>query len=182
VIARLRGRLAGRAGAGLILDVNGVGYLVHASPSVQRLGDGEITVEVHTVVREDALQLFGFATAEERELFELLLGVNGVGPKVALAIVSGSTPAELRKAIARDDVKRFQAIPGIGLKTAQRVVLELKAKLPAVEVGAADGELTARDALVELGWSLVDAERALADIDSALPVEEQVRAVLRQAA
>ena len=182
MIARLRGRPAGRAGAGLVLDVNGVGYLVHASPSVHRLGDGEITVEVHTVVREDALQLFGFATAEERELFELLLGVNGVGPKVALAIVSGSTPAELRRAIARDDVKRFQAIPGIGLKTAQRVVLELKAKLPAVEVGAADGELTARDALVELGWSLVDAERALAEVDDELPIEEQVRAVLRQAA
>ena len=187
MIARLRGRPAGRAGAGLILDVNGVGYLVHASSSVHRLGggvseDGEITVEVHTVVREDALQLFGFATGEERELFELLLGVNGVGPKVALAIVSGSTPAELRRAIARDDVKRFQAIPGIGLKTAQRVVLELKAKLPAVEVGGFDGELTARDALVELGWSLVDAERALADVDGALPVEEQVRAVLRQAA
>ena len=94
-----------------------------------RLGDGEITVEIFTVVREDALQLYGFATADERELFELLLGVNGVGPKVALAIVSGSSPAELRRAIARDDVKRFQAIPGVGLKTAQRVVLELKEKL-----------------------------------------------------
>ena len=129
MIARLRGRVAGRAGSGLIVDVNGVGYLVNATPSVHRLGDGEVTIEMHTVVREDALQLYGFATADERELFELLLGVNGVGPKVALAIVSGSTPAELRRAIARDDVKRFQAIPGIGLKTAQRVVLELKEKL-----------------------------------------------------
>ena len=79
-------------------------------------------------------------------------------------------------------MKRFQAIPGIGLKTAQRVVLELKAKLPAVEAGASDGGLTARYALVELGWSLVDAERALADVDSTLSIEEQVRAVLRQAA
>src|SRR5438874_668533 len=103
MIARLRGRIAGRAGPGLIIDVNGVGYLVHATPSVQRLGDGEITVETHTVVREDALQLYGFATAEERELFELLLGVSGVGPKVALAILSGSTPAELRRAIVRED-------------------------------------------------------------------------------
>jgi holliday junction DNA helicase RuvA len=183
MIARLRGRVVGRAGAGLVLDVNGVGYLVNATPSVHRLGDGEITVEVHTVVREDALQLYGFASAEERELFELLLGVNGVGPKVALAIVSGSTPAELRRAIVRDDVKRFQAIPGIGLKTAQRVVLELKEKLPAIEVGAVEtGELTARDALVELGWSLVDAERALAEVDADLPIEEQVRHVLRKAA
>jgi Holliday junction DNA helicase RuvA len=175
--------VAARAGAALVVDVNGVGYLVHATPTVHRLGDGEITVEVHTIVREDALQLYGFATGEERELFELLLGVNGVGPKVALAIVSGSTPAELRRAIARDDVKRFQAIPGIGLKTAQRVVLELKEKLPLVDAVADDGAgLTARDALVELGWSLVDAERALAGVDPSLPVEEQVRNALRQAA
>lgn len=183
MIARLRGRIAGRAGPGLILDVNGVGYLVNATPSVQRLGDGEITVEIHTVVREDTLALFGFATAEERELFELLLGVSGVGPKVALAIVSGSTPAELRRAIARDDVKRFQAIPGIGLKTAQRVVLELKEKLASVDYSTeASEELIARDALVGLGWSFLDAERALAEVDATLPVEEQVRAVLRSAA
>ena len=151
---------------------------------MQRLGDGEVTVEIHTVVREDALQLYGFATADERELFELLLGVNGVGPKVALAIVSGSTPAELRRAIARDDVKRFQAIPGVGLKTAQRVVLELKEKLVLDRLGAGGdgGDLTARDALVELGWSPLDAERALAAVDAGLPVEEQVRAALRQAA
>jgi Holliday junction DNA helicase RuvA len=180
MIARLRGRIAGRAGTGLIIDVNGVGYLVHATPSVQRLGDGEITVEIHTVVREDAFQLFGFATADERQLFELLLGVNGVGPKVALAILSGSTPAELRRAIARDDVKRFQAIPGIGLKTAQRVVLELKAAV--ADATAAGDDLQARDALVELGWSILDAERVLADIDASLPIEEQVRAALRRAA
>ena len=184
MIARLRGRVAGRAGPGLILDVNGVGYLVHAAPSVQRLGGGEITIEIHTIVREDALQLYGFATAEERELFELLLGVSGVGPKVALAIVSGSTPAELRRAIARDDVKRFQAIPGVGLKTAQRVVLDLKEKLSVADALAADANdaTLARDALVNLGWSLLDAERALATVDEALPVEEQVREALRAAA
>jgi holliday junction DNA helicase RuvA len=183
MIARLRGRISGRAGAGLIVDVNGVGYLVNATPSVHRLGDGDVTIEVHTVVREDALQLYGFATADERELFELLLGVSGVGPKVALAIVSGSTPVELRRAIARDDVKRFQAIPGIGLKTAQRVVLELKEKLAAFpDTTAVSDELVARDALVGLGWSLLDAERALAEIDPELSVEEQVRAVLRTAA
>jgi holliday junction DNA helicase RuvA len=167
VIARLRGRIAGRAGAGVVLDVNGVGYLVHATPSAQRLGDGEVTLEVHTVVREDALQLYGFATTDERELFELLLGVNGVGPKVALAIVSGSSPAELRRAIARDDHKRFQAIPGVGLKTAQRVVLELKEKLALTETAGPED---------------VDAERVLASVDPGLPVEEQVRTALRQAA
>jgi holliday junction DNA helicase RuvA len=184
MIARLRGRIAGRAGAGLIVDVNGVGYLVHATPTVQRLGGGEITLEIHTIVREDALQLYGFATGEERELFELLLGVSGVGPKVALAIVSGSTPAELRRAIARDDVKRFQAIQGVGLKTAQRVVLELKEKLTVADALAAEANdaTLARDALVNLGWSLIDAEHALATIDEALPVEEQVREALRAAA
>ena len=183
MIARLRGRLDGVAGAGVVVDVGGVGYLVHATPSVHRLGSGEVTVHVHTVVREDALQLYGFATTDERALFELLLGVSGVGPKVALAIVSGSSPADLRRAIARDDVKRFQAIPGIGLKTAQRVVLELKAKLASADTTTADGgELLARDALVGLGWSLIDAEHALADVDETLPVEEQVRAALRRAA
>ena len=180
MIARLRGRISGRAGSGLIVDVNGVGYLVNATPSVQRLGDGEVTIEIHTVVREDALQLYGFATSAEREFFELLLGVSGVGPKVALAILSGSTPAELSRAIARDDVKRFQAIPGIGLKTAQRVVLELKAAVAdAPSVGT---DLAARDALVELGWSLLDADRVLSDVDPTLPIEEQVRAALRMAA
>jgi Holliday junction DNA helicase RuvA len=184
VIARLRGNVVGRSGGSLVIDVNGVGYLVHATPSVHRLGTEDVVVEIHTVVREDALQLYGFADAEERELFELLLGVNGVGPKVALAIVSGSTPAELRRAIARDDVKRFQAIPGIGLKTAQRVVLELKEKLALTSAGEAEGRdgLSARDALVELGWTLLDAERALAHVDAGLPVEEQVRQALRQAA
>jgi Holliday junction DNA helicase RuvA len=183
VIARLRGRIAGRSTGGLIFDVNGVGYLVNAAPSVQRLGDGDITIEIHTVVREDALQLYGFGTSDEREVFELLLGVSGVGPKVALAIISGSTPSELRRAIALDDVKRFQAIPGVGLKTAQRVVLELKEKLAAVaETTAATESLLARDALVELGWTLIDAERAIAEVDDSLPVEEQVRAVLRRAA
>jgi Holliday junction DNA helicase RuvA len=184
VIARLRGSVSGRVGGALVVDVNGVGYLVHATPSVLRLGDGEVTIEIHTVVREDALQLYGFATADERGLFELLLGVNGVGPKVALAIVSGSSPSDLRRAIARDDVKRFQAIPGVGLKTAQRVVLELKAKLTVADAvdEPAGGGLTARDALVELGWALVDAERALADVDPDLPVAEQVRDALRRAA
>jgi Holliday junction DNA helicase RuvA len=188
LIARLRGRIAGRAPGGLILDVNGVGYLVNPASSVLRLAGGasderEVTVEIHTVVREDALQLYGFATAEEREVFELLLGVSGVGPKVALAIVSGSTPSELRRAIALDDVKRFQAIPGIGLKTAQRVVLELKEKLTVLDVAPVrGGDLTARDALVELGWSLLDAERVLAEVDPDLSVEEQVRHALRQAA
>jgi len=167
---------------GLVVDVGGVGYLVHATPSVLRLGE-DVTVETYLHVREDALQLYGFATADERQLFVHLLSVNGVGPKVALAIVSGSTPAELRKAIALDDTKRFEAIPGIGKKTAQRVVLELKEKLAfAADAPAAGGQLDARDALVELGYSLLDAERALESVDPELPVEERIRLALRRAA
>ena len=183
MIARLRGRRAGLTASGLVLDVNGVGYLVQATPSVLRRGGDELTVETYLHVREDALQLYGFASAEERELFVHLLSVSGVGPKVALAIVSGSTPAELRRAIALDDTARFEAIPGIGKKTAQRVVLELKEKLgTAVDTSVPSGDLVARDALVELGYTLVDAERALAGVDPELSPEQRVREALRRAA
>ena len=185
MIARLRGTVAARTGTGLVVDVGGVGYLVAATPRVRARVGEETTVETYLHVREDALQLYGFASADERELFELLLGVSGVGPKVALAIVSGSTPEELRRAIVREDTARFEAIPGIGRKTAQRVVLELKEKMVVAETavaGSATGALLARDALIELGWSLVDAERALSGIDEELPVEEQVRAALKAAA
>jgi Holliday junction DNA helicase RuvA len=183
MIARLRGKRAGLSGAGLVLDVNGVGYLVQATPSVLRRDSAELTVETYLHVREDALQLYGFGSVEERDLFVHLLGVNGVGPKVALAIVSGSSPGELRRAIALEDTARFEAIPGIGKKTAQRVVLELKEKLgTGVEVPAPVTDLVARDALVELGYSVPDAERALAGVDPELPPEQRVREALRRAA
>jgi Holliday junction DNA helicase RuvA len=183
VIARLRGTVAVRSPAGLVLDVGGVGYLVSVTPRVTARVGEEATIETHLHVREDAMQLYGFASADERQLFELLLGVSGIGPKVALAIVSGSPPAELRRAIARDDLARFEAIPGIGRKTAQRVVMELKDKLGDPVGGAAPGgALLARDALVELGWNVIDADRALAEVDESLTVEEQVRSVLKQAA
>jgi Holliday junction DNA helicase RuvA len=187
VIARLRGTPVARRPDGLVLDVNGVGYLVAATPSALRRaeGRGEVALEIHTHVREDALQLYGFAEPAERELFEQLLSVSGIGPKVALAIVSGSPPAELRRAIVLEDTARFEAIPGIGKKTAQRVVLELKervgADLAAPEVRQ-EGHLVARDALVELGYSVVDAERVLAEVDPELPAEERVREALKKAA
>jgi Holliday junction DNA helicase RuvA len=186
VIARLRGKPVASTPEGLLLDVGGVGYLVAATPAAVRRADGaeETTVETYMHVREDALQLYGFADRSERDLFVQLLGVNGIGPKVALAIVSGSPPAELRRAIARGDAARFQVIPGIGKKTAERIVLELKEKiaLDVVADAAPVEELTARDALVELGWSILDAERALAEVDAALSPEERVRIVLRAAA
>ncbi len=187
MIARLRGKPVARRPEGLVLDVGGVGYLVQATPSaLARAEDAEeVSLETYLHVREDALQLYGFAESAERELFEHLLSVQGVGPKVALAIVSGSTPADLRRAIALEDTARFEAIPGIGKKTAQRVVLELREKLAsAADAPEArrEGHLVARDALVELGFSLADAEHALAEVDPELPVEERVRRALRRAA
>ena len=189
MIARLRGRFAGESGDCVVLDVGGVGYLVQATARARRRareGD-EVTLETHLHVREDVMQLYGFADADERELFQALLGVSGIGPKVALAIISGSTTTELRRAIVLEDTARFEAIPGIGKKTAQRVVLELREKVAAAAAdapaarGSADS-LVARDALVELGYSVVEAERALADVDLDLPSEERVRLALRRAA
>jgi Holliday junction DNA helicase RuvA len=189
VIARLRGAPVARTAEGLVLDVGGVGYLVAATPSVLRRADGasEVTVETYLHVREDTLQLYGFADTAERELFGLLLGVNGVGPKVALAVVSGSSPRDLRRAIALGDHARFMAIPGIGKKTAERIVLELKGTVgDDVEPGSSDVTASsggvAREALVELGWSPVEAEQVLAGIDPDLPAEERVRVALRGAA
>ena len=191
MIARLRGRPVAHMPEGLVLDVGGVGYVVAATPSAVRKADGADEVSLHTYlhVREDALQLYGFAEASERELFVQLLSVNGVGPKVALAIVSGSPAAELRRAIALEDAARFQAIPGIGKKTAERIVLELKEKLAAgaPEPAAVGGDggaphVVARDALVELGWTIVEAEHALAQTDPEAPPEERVRQALKKAA
>jgi holliday junction DNA helicase RuvA len=187
LISRLRGVPAGRTVDGLVVDVGGVGYLVSATPSVMRRAEGvsEITVETYLHVREDALQLYGFADAAERALFIQLLGVSGIGPKVALAVVSSAAPDELVRAIALRDSARFQAIPGIGKKTAERIVLELEGSIAEgaqVAVSGAPPELVARDALVELGYSLVEAEQALAAVDPELPAEERVREALRSAA
>ena len=192
MISRLRGAPAGRTPDGLVLDVGGVGYLVAATPSALRRADGssEVTLETYLHVREDALQLYGFADAAERELFVHLLGVTGIGPKVALAVVSSAPPGELRRAIALRDPARFQVIPGIGKKTAERIVLELEEKLGAEDVvplptsssAPVSAHLVARDALVELGYSVVEAEQALARVDPDLPAEERVREALRSAA
>ena len=183
MIARLRGRAVANTAEGLVLDVGGVGYLIAATTSAARNADTADEVSLHTYlhVREDALQLYGFADAAERELFMQLLSVNGVGPKVALAIVSGSPADELRRAIVREDIARFVAIPGIGKKTAERIVLELKEKVGVVEAVSPTGDIVARDALVELGWSVTEAEEALAATDPALSPEERVRQALRAA-
>ena len=200
MIARLRGKPVALRPEGLVLDVGGVGYLVAATPRATRNWDvaDELSVETYLHVREDTLQLFGFADVEERELFELLMTVQGIGPKVALAIVSGSTPAELVRAVALEDEARFMAIPGIGKKTAQRIVLELKDKLGSFGAGGPGGtgaggagaggggalgsdHLAAREALVALGFSLGEAEERLAGVDPELPPEERVKRALRAA-
>jgi Holliday junction DNA helicase RuvA len=191
MISRLRGVPVGRSADGLVLDVGGVGYLVAATPSALGRADAgrEVSLETYLHVREDALQLYGFADAAERELFVSLLGVSGIGPKVALAVVSSSPPGELGRAIALGDAARFQAIPGIGKKTAERIVLELKEKLGAEDVvalpspaGSTPSHVVARDALVELGYTVTEAEQALARVDPELPAEERVREALRRAA
>ncbi len=192
MISRLRGTPAGRTPDGLVLDVGGVGYLVAATPSaLRRAADAsEVTLETYLHVREDALQLYGFAEPAERELFLHLLGVSGIGPKVALAVVSSAPPSELRRAIALRDPARFQAIPGIGKKTAERIVMELEEKLGSEDVVALPSStavptsthVVARDALVELGYSVVEAEQALARTDPDLSAEERVREALRSAA
>ena len=192
MISRLRGTPAGRTPDGLVLDVGGVGYLVAATPSAlrQAADASEVTLETYLHVREDALQLYGFAEASERELFLHLLSVSGIGPKVALAVVSSAPPSELRRAIALRDPARFQAIPGIGKKTAERIVLELEEKLgsedvvplPSSTAVPTSTHVVARDALVELGYSVIEAEQALARTDPDLSAEERVRDALRSAA
>jgi len=189
MIASLRGRVAATRPGAIVLDVGGVGYLVAATTSaVRRAGDadgGEITVHTHLHVREDTLQLYGFASTAERSLFELLLGVSGVGPKAALAIVSGYAPDQIRRAVATGDHALFTSIPGIGRRTAERVVVDLKDKVGAVESvagpgdsAAGDDHAAARDALVGLGMSVAEAEAALRDVDEDAPIEERVRLAL----
>jgi Holliday junction DNA helicase RuvA len=157
--------------------------------SIGQVGDSA-SLHTHLHVREEALILFGFESPAQRALFELLMGVSGIGPKVALAVVSSAPPGELRRAIVLEDPARFQAIPGIGKKTAERIVLELKEKLgtddvvalPSLPGAPSSSHIVARDALVELGYSVVEAETALARVDPELAPEERVREALRSAA
>jgi holliday junction DNA helicase RuvA len=190
VIATLRGRVLERGSGQIVIDVGGVGYLLAATSAAVRMAvpDGEeVTLVTHLHVREDALTLYGFASTAERDLFELLLGVSGVGPKAALAIVSGYAPDQIRRAITTSDHALFTSISGIGRKTAERVVIDLKDKvgaLPAAvprepsEAMPADDHTAARDGLVGLGMSVAEAEAALREVDPELPVGERIRLAL----
>jgi holliday junction DNA helicase RuvA len=190
MIASLRGRVASSAVGVTVLDVGGVGYRLATTTTASRraaaAGDGEVTLLTHLHVREDALQLFGFASEAERSLFEMLLGVSGVGPKAALAIVSGYEPDQIRRAVQSGDHALFTSIPGIGRRTAERVVIDLKDKVGGLVMPtpveaptpAGNQHTAARDALVGLGMSVAEAEAALRPIDETLPVEERVRLAL----
>ena len=171
MIAFLRGTLLHRQPARLVVDVHGVGYELQVTvPTYARMATlgGGVELFVHTHVREDAIQLFGFAEAAEKQLFERLITVNGVGPKLGLAILSGLPPDQLGAAIRDADYARLTAIPGVGRKTAERLVVELRDKLPAVAEPTAAAAATpagfAEDvvsALVNLGYPAAAAARAV---------------------
>ena len=170
MIGRLTGRLAVKSPDQVLLDVSGVGYVVHIPLSTfYELPDVEnpASLWIHTHVREDTLALYGFLTERERSLFHLLLGVAGIGPKVALTVLSGIPPAELAMALRNQDVRRLVAIPGVGKKTAERMVLELAEKAasfaaePAPEAPAAVSADDVVSALVNLGYRRSEADRAV---------------------
>jgi Holliday junction DNA helicase RuvA len=192
MIGSLRGTLLDRPATGeVIVEVHGVGYRASVPASVLAgLGapGTEVFLHVHTHVREDAIVLYGFAHADERRCFEALLGAHGVGPSLALAILSSLSPAALSTAVLEDDVDTLCLVPGVGKKTAARLLLELKARLdlpefdggptPRPAAGSAKGE--ARAALTELGYAPDEIAGALDGAEADATVEELVRAALRE--
>jgi len=196
MIARLTGRLLDKQPNRIVVDVGGVGYDVAVPLSTfYTLGEAgaPVSLRIHTHVREDAIALFGFATALELLLFERLIGVSGIGPKVALSVLSGIEPEELVRAVRTQDTARLTAIPGVGKKTAERIGLELKDRLPHALVGAAGAPAPAGEAgggmrddllsaLVNLGYHRAAAEKAIDRVvtrPAQGSFEENLRAVLK---
>lgn len=188
MIALVQGEVAVRRPDHVVLLAAGVGYRLTVSAETLRqvpaLGQ-PCTLLAHMVVREDAMLLYGFATEEERDLFEMLLTVQSVGPKMAIAVLGGGTPRELTAAIASGDHARFQAAPGIGKRTAERIIVELRDKVAVVDVEAPivitrgdDPRRLARDGLVELGYAVAEADELLRGMDGDTP-EALISAVLR---
>ena len=177
MIASVAGRLLEADADGLVVEVGGVGLRIHASAAAARAAQespAAVRLQTHLVVREDALTLYGFASQRERWLFVALLGVSGLGPSKALALLSGYPTDTLQRAIAAGDLALLASVSGIGKRTAERIVVELRDKLGAVALEAAtaaggngtpapdDPHLAARDALVALGFAVAEAETALA--------------------
>lgn len=192
MIERITGMVTAKAADHVVVDVGGVGFLLDVSAvtlsDVAAVGE-QTLLFTHLHVREDVLQLYGFSTEEERELFRQFLGVSKIGPKIALAALSCRRARDLRKALATGDVALFASVPGIGKKTAERLILELREKMGDVDlVGgleAAGGATIeagsiplARAALVELGYSVLEADKLLSPLDAELPVEELIREAL----
>jgi Holliday junction DNA helicase RuvA len=195
VIASVRGEVLVRRPDHVVIETGGVGYRLAVSAETLKAvpAHGKQTnLHAHLVVRDDAMQLYGFASEEERDLFVHLNSVSGVGPKMAIAILSGGSPRELLKAIALGDHKRFQAAPGVGKRTAERVIVELREKVAgeleqappdagAEEAGEGEPRLLAREGLVNLGYTLMEAERLLDGADGDTP-EDLIGSALRAAA
>lgn len=182
MIGWLSGRVVhGLRNGAVVVDVQGVGYEVHVAASTPPATDSLVELSVYTVVRDDAIQLFGFSTVEDREFFELLLATPGVGPSTALGALRTMSVEELALAIEADDVKKVATIPGIGHKTASRIVLELKGKVdvdaesraPAAHVSAAID-----DALRALGYSATEVRQALRDVELPEDESEALRSAL----
>jgi holliday junction DNA helicase RuvA len=192
MIAMLHGVVAEKTADQVILEVGGVGYgLLVASEDYGRLGSGDpVRVYIYEHIRENAHDLYGFLHTDTKQLFELLLGVTGIGPKMALSVLNIGSNGSVRAAIATGDVKAIQAANGVGKRVAERIVVELKDKvgLEGVDLGAAGllqsaSELQkdeAAEALMSLGYSAQDAAAALAVIDKHLPTEERIKQALKR--
>jgi holliday junction DNA helicase RuvA len=188
MIGFLEGLVAGRTADGCFIDVGGVGYRIacsgHTLGALPREGE-RTRLWTHTYVREEALALFGFATESEQAMFMALLGVAGVGPKVALAVCSAFTPEHFRKALVTDDVGGISSVPGIGKKTAQRILLDLKEKLDLPDLALVgsqpDALAQARSALENLGYSPGEVRAALGEVapNGEQPVEDVIKSALR---
>ena len=188
MIHRLRGQLAEKDMEGVVVDVGGVGYRASTSASTLRalpaVGD-DCVIHTRMVVREDAMLLFGFAGREERAAFDTLTAVTKIGPKLALAILSSLSPQEIGEAVGRGDVVKLASVPGLGKKTAERLVLELKGKNlgafdPGIGGGAGGPFIEAREALAALGYSIEEAERALQAVPPQDTVQRYVKEALRR--
>jgi Holliday junction DNA helicase RuvA len=192
MIAAVRGEVMVRRPDHVVLDANGVGYRLAVSAETLKAvpaAGSETFLHAELIARDDSLALYGFSSEEERDLFRLLITVSGVGPKVAIATLSGGGTRDLLRAIAAGDAKRFQAVPGIGKRTAERIIVELREKVAGAleeEVIAVAGEegsprTLARDGLVNLGYAPLEAEQLLDGLEGSEP-QELVAAALRKAA
>ena len=185
MIARLRGTVAARSLAGVVLDVGGVGYEVAVTPrglsELPSIGE-EAVLHVHLHVRDDQLALFGFPSDEERDLFRVLVGVTGVGPKVALAILGTMTVDEIHVAVVGEDADALTVVPGIGKRSAQKLILELRPRLDVAEpdLPGASASSEVRLALENLGYQAEEIRTALAGLPGDVSVEELLKLSLRE--